>query len=297
MTNDLYQQWHALGYVSVPQLINAERATQLCTICDGILAQWRACDPQTGRPGDKPDATVMRHLNHPAYFASQPEWRAQILEVAADPNVLHLAEAIFGEAPMFRSTSLFFNPGGIHVDGNWHRDAQFMTKTEDDERAMISNAGDGGSGMQLQIALVPSDDIEVVPGSHLRWDTAEEYAIRKADGGAHNRNNDMPGAVRVKQNAGDAVLFNAMMLHRGRYYREPVRRTLMLTYTKTSEPWFDYFSDQAWFVQSGYLDGLSPQAHSFYQRFITQYESNWPHISSPLGGEVSGPPRGHGRGG
>lgn len=271
----LQDQWRELGYVVVPQLISVERAAHLHAICDRILAQWRACDPQTGKPGDKTDATVMRHLNHPAYFATQANGLDDILEVAADPAVLRVAETLFGEPPMFRSTSLFFNPSGIHVDGNWHRDAQFMTKTEDDERAMILNAGDGGSGMQLQIALVPSEDIEVVPASHLRWDTPEEYAIRKADGGAHNRSNAMPGAVRVKQNAGDAVLFNAMMLHRGRYYREPLRRTLMLTYTKFSEPWFDYFSNQAWFLQPGYLDGVSTHAQAFYQRFILQYRDKW----------------------
>jgi ectoine hydroxylase-related dioxygenase (phytanoyl-CoA dioxygenase family) len=275
----LYDQWRELGYVVVPQLINVERATQLREICDAIYAQWRDCDPQTGQPGEKPDATVMRHLNHPAYFAQHAEWLPVVLEAAADPGVLRVAEAIFTEPPLFRCTSLFFNPSGINLDGNWHRDAQFMTKTDGEERTMVLNAGDGGSGMQLQIALTPSDDIEVVPGSHLRWDTSGEYAIRKADGGAHNRSNDMPGAVRVRQGVGDAVLFNAMAIHRGRYHS-------MLTYTKISEPWFDYFSDQPWFLRPGYLDGLRPNTRAFYERFIAQYESHWRStIPSSLTGE------------
>jgi ectoine hydroxylase-related dioxygenase (phytanoyl-CoA dioxygenase family) len=273
--SSLSEQWRELGYVVVPQLIGAERANALRDMCEAIYAQWRACDPQTGAPGEKPDATVMRHLNHPAYFVERRDGLPIILEAAADPNVLRVAQSILGEPPMFRCISLFFNPSGVHMDGNWHRDAQFMTKTDDEERSMILNAGDGGSGMQLQIALAPSEDIEVVPGSHLRWDTPDEYAIRKADGGAHNRSNAMPGAVRVKQQPGDAVLFNAMMLHRGRYHSDKLRRTLMLTYTKASEPWFDYFSDQPWFLQPGYLDGVSAGARAFYQRFITQYEANW----------------------
>lgn len=251
------------------------RAARLNEICEAIYQQWRARDPQTGQSGEKPDATVMRHLNHPAYFTQHPEWRTDVLEAAADPSVLAVAEQIFGEPAMFRCTSLFFNPSGIHLDGNWHRDAQFMTKTDEEERLMVLNAGDGGNGMQLQIALIPSEDIEVVPASHLRWDTPAEYAIRKADNFAHNRSNDMPGAVRVRQNAGDAVLFNAMCIHRGRYYNDTPRRTLMLTYTKQSEPWFDYFSDQPWFLDAGYLDGLSPHAQTFYQRFVEQYQSNW----------------------
>lgn len=79
----------------------------------------------------------------------------------------------------------------------------------------------------MQIALAPSADIEVVPGSHLRWDTPEEYAIRKAAGGANNRSNAMPGAVRVALDPGDAVLFNPMAIHRGRYHANRLRRTLM----------------------------------------------------------------------
>jgi ectoine hydroxylase-related dioxygenase (phytanoyl-CoA dioxygenase family) len=271
----LYDQWRAHGYAVVPGLIDAAQTSRLHDMCESTLSQWRACDPQTGQPGEKPDATVMRHLNHPAYFADRPERRIAILEAAADPRVLDVARTIFGEDPMFRCTSLFFNPSGVDLDGNWHRDAQFMTRTDDEERAMIAGAGDGGSGMQLQIALVPSEDIEVVPGSHLRWDMPEEYAIRKADGGAHNRSNAMPGAVRVRQGPGDAVLFNAMCIHRGRYRREPLRRTLMLTYTKTSEPWFDFFSDQPWFLQPDYLDGLAPSTRAFYDRFVGQYAPRW----------------------
>lgn len=273
--HSLHQQWLELGYVVVPQLIAPARAERLREICDHIHAQWRERDPQTGRPGEKPDATVMRHLNHPAYFAQHPEWRIDVLEAVADPNVLAVAAQIFGEPAVFRCTSLFFNPSGIHLDGNWHRDAQFMTKSDEEEKQMVLNAGDGGDGMQLQIALLPSEDIEVVPASHLRWDTPEEFAIRKADNGAHNRSNAMPGALRVRQNAGDAVLFNAMCIHRGRYYNDVPRRTLMLTYTRQSAPWFDYFSDQPWFVNPDYLDGLSAHAQAFYQRFIAQYEANW----------------------
>jgi hypothetical protein len=49
----------------------------------------------------------------------------------------------------------------------------------------------------------------------------------------------------------------------------------MLTYTKTSAPHFDYFSDQPWFVMPGYLDGLDAETHAFFLRFIEQYKENW----------------------
>ncbi len=273
--SDLLGNWRTLGYAVVPELISHTRAARLLEICNSILEQWRGRDPQTGAPGDKPDATVMRHLNHPDYFAQHPEWFAPLMDAAADERVRDVARAVFGEEPMFRCTSLFFNPSGIELDGNWHRDSQFGTPDDDAERNVIAKAGADGAGMQLQIALLPSDDIEVVPRSHLRWDSPEEYAIRKADGGVRNRAKNMPGAVRVRQASGDAVLFNAMAIHRGRYYASVPRRTLMLTYTRASQPHFDYFSNQPWFLDAGYLSALSAQTRAFFEPFVAQYREKW----------------------
>lgn len=54
-----------------------------------------------------------------------------------------------------------------------------------------------------------------------------------------------------------------MAIHRGRYHADRLRRTLMLTYTKSSEPYADYFSNQPWFLTPGYLDTLSPKRAHF----------------------------------
>ena len=42
----------------------------------------------------------------------------------------------------------------------------------------------------MHIALVPTRATAVVPGSHLRWDTPEEYRVRHEDKLSY----DMPGA-------------------------------------------------------------------------------------------------------
>ena len=271
----IHQRWCKDGYVSVPGLIGSAQAGHLRTICSGILAQWRTRDPQTGAPGEKPDATVMRHLNHPAYFDQHSKQLSELLDVVANPNVLQVVAEIFNEPPLFRCTSLFFNPSGIRLDGNWHRDSQFSEQDDGKERATLAKMGPTGIGMQLQIALLPSDDIELVPGSHLRWDTPEEYAIRKADGWTHNRTNTMPGALRVHQDPGDAVLFNPAAIHRGRYYSDIPRSTLMLTYTKSSEPYSDFFSNQPWFLEPGYMERLTQDTRAFFEPFVAQYESFW----------------------
>ncbi|MBX3011004.1 MAG: phytanoyl-CoA dioxygenase family protein [Caldilineaceae bacterium] len=272
---DVHQQWVTDGCVIVRSLFDPARTADLRAICDRILAQWRENSPETGKPGGTEDATVMRHLNHSGYFAARPGELTMLMDAVADDKVLGVMRSIFGEEPLFRCTSYFFNPLGASKDGNWHRDSQFTTPNDEAEQAVLTKAAEAGNSVQMQIALVPSSDIEVVPGSHLRWDTPEEYAIRKADGGANNRANQMPGAMRVELAPGDAVLFNPMAIHRGRYHTDRLRRTLMLTYTRSSQPYIDYFSTQPWFLGDGYVDALSPHARPFFDRFIAMYQSQW----------------------
>jgi ectoine hydroxylase-related dioxygenase (phytanoyl-CoA dioxygenase family) len=272
----LAEHWSREGYIVVRGIYEENRVARLKALCEYILEQWRIENPEKGEPGGGPDSHVMRHLNHPGYFHDKPDGRAEILEAAAAPSVLETVAEIFGEQPRFRCTSLFFNPLETSQDGNWHRDSQFCSKNDAEEQAMMKDRAYPATGVQLQIALEPSDDVEFVPRSHLRWDTPEEYHIRKADDFANNRSSSMPGAVRIALEPGDALAFNPMGLHRGRYHVDRLRRTLMLTYrSSSSAPVFDYFSDQPWFLQDGYLDGLSPCAKEFYRAYISTYKPDW----------------------
>jgi hypothetical protein len=271
---DLATEWRTQGYVVSRGLIDPTRASRLRVICDGVLEQWRHRDPQAGKPGGA-NATVMRHVNHPAYFAGGAAGLEEVLALAALPTLLDLARTILGEEPMFRCTSYFMNPLETGMDGEWHRDSQYMTRDEASERAMLLAGGNTGDGIQVQIALVPSDDVEIVPASHLRYDEPDEYAIRRADGGRNNRSNAMPGAVRIALGTGDAAAINSLGIHRGRYHADKLRRTLMLTYTKSSMPVFDYFSHQPWFLSPAYRARIPASAKIFFDRFIETYADFW----------------------
>ncbi|MBT6631188.1 MAG: hypothetical protein HOB49_29485, partial [Gemmatimonadetes bacterium] len=80
---------------------------------------------------------------------------------------------------------------------------------------------------------------------------------------------------RVTLEPGDAVAFNPLGLHRGRYHTDRPRRTLMLTYTCSQHPRFDYFSNQPWFDEPDYLDGLQPPAQRFFEEFVDEYGPEW----------------------
>jgi ectoine hydroxylase-related dioxygenase (phytanoyl-CoA dioxygenase family) len=272
----LAEHWASEGYIIVRGIYDEKRVDSLRKLTECILEKWRIENPEKGEPGGSPASNVMRHLNHPGYFRDNPDGRIDILEAAAAPSVLETVARIFAQQPRFRCTSLFFNPLEDGRNGNWHRDSQFRSETDEEEKALMRERAHPATGVQLQIALERNDDVEFVPRSHLRWDTAEEYHIRKADDEANNRSSDMPDAIRIALEPGDALAFNPMGLHRGRYHVDILRRTLMLTYRASSSPRiFDYFSDQPWFLEDGYLDGLSEPTVAFYQAYIETYKEDW----------------------
>lgn len=279
--------WAKDGYLIVRGLLDPVRVEALAALSEKCLRQWKVCNPETGRSGGDDNSRSMRHLNHPGYFeggARSPDFKL-LMQTVADPEVLRVASMCIPDSvggPLFRSTTLFFNPEGTAAnsrEGNWHRDSQFVIPDEKDEKRFLKGQVERGhftfsAGIQMQIALVENDDVQLVPGSHSRWDTAEEYRVRCADGGKHNTE-DMPRSLRAALQPGDACLFNAWGFHRGRYHVDIPRRTLMFTYTAAVNPTFDYFSDQPWFMNHDHLDNLNPGTKAFFTKFKSAFEASW----------------------
>ncbi|MEM8648640.1 MAG: hypothetical protein AAGF86_20185, partial [Pseudomonadota bacterium] len=92
-------------------------------------------------------------------------------------------------------------------------------------------------GLHFRIAFQDDDNLEIVPGSGTRWDTAEELAIRRpanTDVWARTpttTSDAMPNAQRISLKQGDAAIFHAWSIHRGHYAAQPIRRTLDVIYS------------------------------------------------------------------
>lgn len=265
------QTFEEEGILFYPRLFEGEELARLRAACEGVLQQFLT-DVDCRETGDK-NTHLMRHLNDIRWHTAGDADRRLLLETVADPRCLGPVEQVFRGESLFRSTSLFFNPRFESMEGDWHRDIQFLVKDEDEVRDHIANVP--VIGIQLQIALVDNDDVEYVPFSARRYDSPEEFYFRCADGRRHNRESGMPNAVRVTQRAGDAIIFNPNGLHRGRYHMDNPRRTLMLTYTPRQMPFFDYFSQQPWMLAEGYTAGLSERARAYINSFIGVYRDSW----------------------
>lgn len=273
MTNEFINKWDDLGYCSLKNIFNKDETKELLKICNRIKEDSTAND-LTQPEGRGAGSHCMRHLNHPGYFVDNDQEYITLMNAICDDRVLSIVNTILEGHPYFRCTSYFFDQQVEHQDGMWHRDSQFgITDCDKEKERILKLTSKPARGVQIQIALEPSEDIEFVPGSNKRWDTDEEFHIRLEDDKANNRSNNMPNALRFKQAPGDMIAFDPNGLHRGRYHTDKTRRTLMLTYS--SDPVFDFFTDQPWFLDDEKLNLLPEKSKAFYNEYINVFKKDW----------------------
>lgn len=291
---NIHQQWREQGYLVLRQAFDAQRIAVLHETVESALQQWQQSPPENepGQYGYGPDAWVMLHLNHARYYHDHPERLAVLLQSVADPLVLPILREVLGEEPLLLQINAYINPPGNSRIGAWHRDCQFYSEDNDEqrEREILREEADHPRELHMHIPLVTTQASEVVPGSHRRPDTDAESQIRRHD----SQSDAMPGALQLKLEPGDLAFFHVNALHRGNYFQEVPRRTIAVTYGRTSAPrqptaewmkaWNGYVASyQPWFLQPGYLDDLDDEARAFYQRFIEMYSPNWtPELLVPL---------------
>lgn len=262
---DIRAIWEERGVIVWPEFLDRGGAGRLLRLCDDVLERVFAEDPRLR------GASNIAYLTEPRFFGGGVGRLIELLEIIAEPRILMLLERLGGAPPLFHNTQYFFDPDRSW-DGDWHRDTQFLASDPELERIRMAAA----TGVHFRVALLPDERLELVPGSHGRWDSPDELAIRKGAGPASG---SMPGSERVSLETGDACLFHAWSIHRGTYRRGEPRRTLDLIYQWGARS--DYSPPPATcFADRRILAYLSPSARRFFERFIEAYREFW-----PVGGE------------
>lgn len=194
--------------------------TKLRAACDAILERRRAQSEGIGHTTPRvslveaiPNADIEEIL---ASFVSAPALSTLLRDVTGS-----LAP------PRLERLDYYHEQTKRDWDGDWHRDSQFgrPDPTAEERVAVGSNAE--APSLHLRVAFERDDHLEIVPGSHARWDTPEELRIRK---GPARASSTMPGALRITLAPGDACIFHASTIHRATYRRDPIRRTLDVLY-------------------------------------------------------------------
>jgi hypothetical protein len=256
------REWDRNGFFVAPSLLDSSGVEELKVVCDDVLRQWIDSSPN---PHQSANNTNMAFLTEPRYFEKNPQGLRTLLGAIGDHRVLAIVRAIIGTKPLFHNTQYFFNPASETRSGDWHRDQQFGAVSIEEEKLRMART----AGVHVHIAFLPDDNLEIVPGTHNRWDTPEELAIRRGD----VRNSaSMPNAHRVRLAPGDGLFFSAWSIHRGNYIAGVPRRTVDFIYG-TEPGWV--IPPPTCFLRHDVLDGLTARARSFFERYIETYKDRW----------------------
>lgn len=245
------------GFAVFPRFLAAAQIAPLRAACDRVLERHRARD-------DGRDTTNIAYLTDARWHPDGDDDRLALLEFIASPRITDLITRAVG-APSFHNTQYFMEPRMRSWTGSWHRDCQFLVDAPAKEDAIRAAC----CGVHFRVALVDDDHLEYIPASEQRADTAQELALRWP-----NTNQSMtdvlPDAVRLPLRAGDAVLFHAWGIHRGRYVSGSPRRTLDVIYNIGAPP---AACPTDAFAEPVPLTGLSPTAHAFFAVFNDTHRS------------------------
>ena len=202
-------QYEKHGYSILRGFFDDEEISKLNKYVDCIYQKW-LMENEAAIFEDK--LVNMNSLTSPEYFQQSHSRRIDFFELIAPQKLTKALESMFGYGIHFHNTQLFFNPSNGERLPYWHRDMQYSpiedSVQSDEQNKMCS--------LHIRIPLIEEKGVEVVPGTHRRWDTKLERNVRfELDG--HKNSESLPNSELIDLIRGDILIFNAQMIHRGNY--------------------------------------------------------------------------------
>lgn len=139
------------------------------------------------------------------------EDRLSLFNFISSKKIMAAIESVISTKPAFMNTQLFFNPVNPQQKDFWHRDCQYDYDVED-QKSVIQNT----QVVHLRVPLFDELGMELVPGTHKRWDNEEEFDVRQEEKGRTSCEGISTGKP-ISLAAGDVLVFSADMIHRGLY--------------------------------------------------------------------------------
>lgn len=202
----MLQQYQAQGFVYIEQLFSSSELAQVVAIANEFHSVWLRDNADSYQRG----AINSAYLTNSSALSDQAN--LALFDFVSSAKLVDLISSIIVERPCFLNTQLFFNPKNAQQKNYWHRDMQFSDLNESRQKRVLRK----DKILHFRIALADEPGLELVAGSHQRWDTAVENQTRLNQQGrqAHDH---LPDATIVPMKKGDGLIFSANMLHRGLY--------------------------------------------------------------------------------
>jgi len=161
-------------------------------------------------------------------YMSDTEARTAVFRFIASAKMVSVAQRLCPRGVYFLNTQLFFNPANAARKPYWHRDVQYLGVDEATQQQTILK----DTLLHFRLPFSEDPGLEFIPGSHRRWDSPLERAVRLESEG-HKNSEDLPEMVRMSHRPGDLLVFSAHLIHRGTYGLD--RRSFDIIYTDFPE--------------------------------------------------------------
>ena len=161
--------------------------------------------------------------------------RVALFNFISSKKMMAIIESVIATKPAFMNTQLFFDPYNRQQKNFWHRDCQYDHDVEA-QKTVIHDT----QVLHLRVPLFDELGMELVPGTHKRWDSAEEFDVRDERNGKLSSDSLSTGKA-INLAAGDLLVFSADMIHRGLYGLD--RLALDVLVFDSSADFIDYVDD------------------------------------------------------
>ena len=143
------------------------------------------------------------------YLNSQD--RLALFNFISSDKMMNVINMLIPNDAAFMNTQLFFDPYNKQQKTFWHRDCQYDHDVAGQKKAIKET-----QVLHLRVPLFDELGIELIPGTHKRWDSLDELDVRLENNNRKSSEN-LTGSERIALAAGDVLLFSADMIHRGVY--------------------------------------------------------------------------------
>jgi ectoine hydroxylase-related dioxygenase (phytanoyl-CoA dioxygenase family) len=220
------QRYLEQGYVVLKNAFSAEQIKHLTTLVTEFHQAWL----RNNQGFYQTKAVNSAYLTSTEYLGHTQ--RLELLQFIGCHTLMKNVRAVLGASVCFMNSQLFFNPFNPEQKNYWHRDPQYHLTLEQQKQAL-----QGPEVIHFRVPLMNEVGLELVPGSHKRWDNLQQLNVRLEQNGASNYDDLTDGKV-IPLNAGDLLIFSANMLHRGLYGGE--RLTLDLLFCEPVAELLDF---------------------------------------------------------
>ena len=184
------------------------------------------------------------------------------------PVILKTVEELLGPNLIVNNASILAANEGTEYSLGWHRDIIQIPQPEIED--WLFSPERFHNSVQINLPLVDENSLWVVPGSHFRPNTEEENKAFQGSKHYAPLGIEMPGGIPVPLKAGQAVLYNNNLIHRGFTEKMKIpRRTLHMGYHSALYPptWHFYLLNGD-LLTPEYLDRLSPTMRRMMEEYL-----------------------------